>query len=103
MKINESMRQFIIDRAENLYYDGLLFPKVRRATINWICLALRLARQAGDEDLYRQICSVCNEKRKLPWNRRKLLFNRRRASRDRKAPQKGGLNGFLCASPKMSR
>lgn len=61
MKINESMRQFIIDRAENLYYDGLLFPKVRRATINWICLALRLARQAGDEDLYRQICSVCNE------------------------------------------
>lgn len=58
MKINESMRQFIIDRAENLYYDALLFPKVRSAAANWRHLALRFARRAGDEDLCRWLLHI---------------------------------------------
>lgn len=58
IKLNEPTRQFLIDRAGNLYYDRLLFPEARRAAVNWIRLALRFARQAGDEDLYRRICDV---------------------------------------------
>jgi len=55
MKINEPMRQFLIDRAQTLYYEARQFPKTRRVAENWICQALRLARRAGDMELYRQI------------------------------------------------
>jgi len=55
MKINEPMRQFLIDRTQTLYYEALKFPKTRRVAENWICRALRLARRAGDMELYRQI------------------------------------------------
>lgn len=58
MKINEPTRQFMIDRAQTLYYEARQFPKTRRVAVNWICRALRLARQAGDADLYRQISRV---------------------------------------------
>lgn len=55
MKINEPMRQFLIDRAQTLYYEARQFPQTRRVAENWICRALRLAKQAGDMELYRQI------------------------------------------------
>jgi len=71
MKINEPMRQFLIDRAQTLYYEALHFPKTRRVAVNWICQALRLARRAGDMELYRQIahkdahCGAKNRKGSL--------------------------------------
>jgi len=55
MKINEPMRQFLIDRTQTLYYEARQFPKTRRVAENWICRALRLARRAGDVELYWQI------------------------------------------------
>lgn len=55
MKVNEPMRQFMIDRAATLYYEAQRFPETRFVTAHWILRALRLARQAGDADLYRSI------------------------------------------------
>jgi len=55
MKINEPMRQFLIDRSQTLYYEARQFPKTRRVAENWICRALSLARRAGDMELYWQI------------------------------------------------
>jgi len=63
--INEPMRQFLIDRAQTLYYEARQFPKTRRVAENWICQALRLARRAGDMELYRQIAhkdALCGAK-----------------------------------------
>jgi len=57
MKINEPMRQFLIDRSQTLYHEARQFPKTRRVAENWICRALSLARRAGDVELYRQICA----------------------------------------------
>jgi len=53
--INEPMRQFLIDRAQTLCYEARQFPKTWRVAANWIRQALRLAKQAGDMELYRQI------------------------------------------------
>jgi len=53
--INEPMRQFLIDRAQTLHYEALQFPKTRHVAENWIRQARRLAKQAGDAELYRQL------------------------------------------------
>jgi len=55
--MNEPMRQFLIDRAQTLYYEARQFPKTWRVASNWICRALRLAKWAGDMELYWQICA----------------------------------------------
>lgn len=57
MKINEPMRQLLIDRAQTLCYEARQFPKTRRVAANWICRALNLARREGDVEMYRQICA----------------------------------------------
>ena len=65
MKINEPMRQFLIDRAQTLYYEARQFPQTRRVAENWICRALRLARRAGDAELYWRISHTnppCDQK-----------------------------------------
>jgi len=53
--MNEPMRQFLIDRAQTLYYEARQFPKTRHVAVNWICRALHLARRMGDMGLYWQI------------------------------------------------
>lgn len=58
MKINEPMRQFMIDRAQTLHYEARQFPQTRRVAVNWIRRALRLAGQARDADLYRSIAAA---------------------------------------------
>jgi len=63
--INEPMRQFLIDRAQTLYYEARQFPKTRRVAENWIRLALRFAKQVGDMELYRQtliVAPLCDAK-----------------------------------------
>jgi len=70
--MNEPMRQFLIDRAQTLYYEARQFPKTRHVAVNWICRALHLARRMGDMELYWQISHPnallwCeNEKDNLP-------------------------------------
>lgn len=59
MKISESMRQFLIDRAQTLHHEARQFPKTRRVVRNWLCQALRFAKQAGDETLYQEILHAC--------------------------------------------